>query len=170
MLGIDCATKAGWALVESDSGKERLRGHGVLDLSGKRFLLISTVINEILEVVPLVDIVAIELPYLGKNVVTLRTLARLFGRFEQAFEPTGAEIVEALATQWQHQVLGRFGGRKREGLKKASKLWARATFGVDLTEDESDAAGIAVHVLRERMLAEKVSRAKRGLLDKSRSA
>lgn len=159
MLGIDCATKAGWALAENHAGKETLTAHGVIDLSGKRCLSISTVIYELVRDLPLVDVVGIELPYLGKNVVTLRTLSRLFGRFEQAFEPTGAEIVEVLATKWQHRVLGTFGGRKRDDLKKASKIWARATFGVVLTEDEADAAGIAVHVLRERALAEKVARA-----------
>ncbi len=158
-LGIDCATNAGWAVVERMNGRERLLDHGVLVLDGKQLPAWNPVAALALRcrkegLVP--DVVAIELPYLGKNVVTLRTLARLFGRFEQAFEPTGVEIVEIMATKWQHKVLGKFGGKKREDLKKAAVLWARATFGVPLTDDEADAAGGAVCVLRERAFAARV--------------
>jgi Holliday junction resolvasome RuvABC endonuclease subunit len=132
----------------------------VLDLSGKKRPA-SALINELALVVGEVDIVAIELPYLGKNVNTLRVLARLFGRFEQAFEPTGAEIVEVTAQHWQHRILGRFGGVRRESLKPAAIMWARATFGVQLTEDEADAAGVSACVLRERAYARKIRSASR---------
>jgi Holliday junction resolvasome RuvABC endonuclease subunit len=105
-------TTPGWAVVERINGRERLLDHGVLVLDGKQLPAWNPVAALALRcrkegLVP--DVVAIELPYLGKNVVTLRTLARLFGRFEQAFEPTGVEIVEIMPTKWQHEVLGPLG-------------------------------------------------------------
>ena len=156
VLGIDCATKCGWSVVEDVSqgarklGKdERLGAHGVLDLSGKK-KSVSAVINEFVLTLPSIDVAVIELPYFDENVITLRTLARLVGRFEQVLEPLHVEVELVMATEWQHSILGSFGGKNREQLKKAAVLWARATFGVVLAEDEADAAGIATHLLRTR--------------------
>ena len=150
-LGIDCATTCGWALVDNTAGKERSLGRGVLDLSRSTQEKVEDLANLARSMKP--DVVVVELPYLDKNVVTLRTLAMLAGRFQQAFEVAGFPVELLMATQWQSSVLGRFGGRKREGLKKAAVLWARATFGVAMTEDEADAHGIAMCVLRKRKIS-----------------
>ena len=164
-LGLDCATKCGWSVVEDAlqaarkrGQAEHLVGHGVLDLSGKK-KPISTVINELVFSLPSIDVAVVELPYLDENVVTLRTLARLVGRFEHAFEPLHVGVELVMATEWQRAILGGFGGKNREGLKKAAVLWARATFGAVLTEDEADAAGIASHVLRKRSFARRLEAA-----------
>lgn len=150
ILGLDCATKCGWALVDNVSGKERMLGRGVMDLSRSTWNQIHWLAMYCRDPDRLPDVVVIELPYLDKNPVTLRTLAMLAGRFQQAFEAAGIPTELLMATQWQRKILGRFGGNKREDLKKAVVLWARATFGVVLTTDEADAAGIAMCVLRER--------------------
>ena len=166
-VGIDCATKTGWAVVERKAGRERLVGRGVLDLSGASGLpseLLSLFAGRLNAEVPLAGLpVAIELPYLGRgkalNVVTLRTLARLCGRWEQALGVYGADVELVMADAWQRRILGKFGGRKRAERKKAAKLWAAGTFGVRLTEDEADAVAIATDLLRERDTAGKLAAA-----------
>lgn len=161
-LGIDCATKTGWALVERESGRERLLDYGVLDISGKKLPAWNPVAALALRCRapnPVPDVVAIELPYLDKNVATALLLARLCGRFEQAFGPSGAQVVVHRASEWQSKILGRFGGRTREELKKAVVLWGKATFGVQLPVDAADAAGGATHVLRSMNVRAAMARA-----------
>lgn len=160
-LGIDCATKAGWALVEQINGRERLNGHGVLRLDGKHGVPAQLIADLAAEWHA--DFVGIEIPYVAKNVNTAMVLARLAGRFEQAFERAGSQVVVVRASEWQAGVLGRFGGVRRAEKKKAAALWARAMFGRSLTEDEADAAGIAVHVLRQFGIRSVVARAQKAL-------
>ena len=150
-LGIDCATSSGWALVEATGGHERLLADGVIDLTIPDFWmeikrLADASYWETETKIP--DIVAIELPWLGKNAHTLEVLARLCGRFEQAFEPTGAKVQVVRASEWQSSILGRFGGKTRAGLKLAAIAWAKGTFGVSLPSDAADAAGLACWALR----------------------
>jgi Holliday junction resolvasome RuvABC endonuclease subunit len=147
-VGIDCATTTGWAIVERKGGRETLRGHGILKLNTPH------VWNPIAWLAlqarpwggPWPDVVAIELPWLGKNPHTLEVLARYCGRFEQAFTSTPTRLVKA--SEWQSKILGRFGGKKRAGLKRAAVLWVKGTFGVDVSDDEADAIGLAVYALR----------------------
>lgn len=157
-LAIDCATSSGWALVERESRRERVLDHGALDLSGAcghPAALISQFVRQLAAVTSLEGLpVAIELPYLARgkaqNVVVLRTLARLCGRWEQAVEVYGADVELIMADHWYRCVVGNPLGRKRAERKKATKLWARGTFGLHLAEDEADAVAIAVCLLRER--------------------
>jgi Holliday junction resolvasome RuvABC endonuclease subunit len=103
------------------------------------------------------DAVAIEMPWLGKNPHTTIRLATLCGQFLQAFGPVAqTEVIRA--TEWQSRVLGRLGGRTRDQLKPAAVMWALGQFKVRLREDEADAAGIAVHLLRKRAWAARVRR------------
>jgi hypothetical protein len=179
-IGIDCATHTGWAVVERAAGHEELLGRGVLDLSGKAGLpseVISAFVRKLAAELPLTGVrvlaaelpltgvrVAIELPYLARgkaqNVVVLRTLSRFCGRWEQALEVYGAQVELVMAQGWQMRLLGKLGGLKRADRKRAAKLWALGTFGVRLTEDESDAVAIATDLLRERDLAAKVAAAR----------
>lgn len=158
-LGIDCATRTGWALVERREGRELLLGHGVLDLDEDMWESIKGFAASVGARglgIGAFDVVAIELPWLGKNVDTTIKLARLCGRFEQALGFVDqVEVVRAVT--WQSAILGRFGGKKRDGLKKAARIWARAMFGVELSEDESDAAGIAVWAARTMQAAERAA-------------
>ena len=157
-VGIDCATASGWALVARENRHERVIDHGVVDLSGKRGRpseVISALVQRLARSTSLEGLpVAIELPYLARgktqNVVVLRTLARLCGRWEQALGVHGADVELIMADAWQRRILGSFGGRKRAERKKAAKLWARGTFGKLFSEDEADAVAIATCLLRER--------------------
>ena len=151
VLGLDVATTCGWALVDNATGKERSLGRGVITLARAPSDEIEKLVDYALSApAHKPDLVVVELPYLDKNPATLLCLAMLAGRFQQAFEVAGFPVELLRATQWQRTVLGGFGGKKRDGLKKAAVLWARATFGVPMTGDEADAHGIAACVLRAK--------------------
>jgi Holliday junction resolvasome RuvABC endonuclease subunit len=150
-LGIDAATKTGWALVQGvGHGGENLLDWGVLDFNKHKadpwnpaaFLALHC-----RPPAPTPNIVAIELPFLGPSPHTLEVLARICGRFEQAFGPSGAEVRVVRSNQWQPKMLGPT-RLKRAMLKKLAVAWCKANFGEDLPQDAADAAVIAVHSLR----------------------
>lgn len=152
-LGIDAATTCGLALVGTEGGREVMLDHWTADLSSLACLTQKTVEGVFTRAAKhclLTElVVAIEMPYVGENVRTALLLGRFCGRFEQEAERrTGSKAHVLMASSWQASVLGRFGGRRRDDKKKAAQLWARAMFGQGLTEDEADAAGLIVHVLR----------------------
>ncbi len=161
VLGIDCATTAGWALVTGSPSCETLLDRGTVALANGCACVVQGLVERVRQ--RLKDrgeamaglVVAIEEPYLAHdNPKTLKVLARLVGRLEQAFELAGAEVVTVTAQSWQACVLGvgprRFGGVRRADRKAAAGIVARSLFGRGLTEDEADAAMLAVHVLRQR--------------------
>jgi Holliday junction resolvasome RuvABC endonuclease subunit len=149
-LGIDAATKTGWAKVERGNGRERLLEWGVLDFkkyardpwNPAAFLALHCRAPE-----PVPNVVAIELPWMQKNAHVLLVLARICGRFEQAMGPSGAEIRVMCASEWQSKMLGAT-RMKRTMLKKLAVAWCRSNFKVDLPEDAADAAVMAVFALR----------------------
>lgn len=145
-LGIDVATSCGWAIVDISE-----RGLPVLPRSGVMILDVRLA-SQVKELASFaqhpwrVDVVGLEEPYLGNNPHALKVLARLIGRFEQAFGVVGIETVLVPAQTWQTAVLGSFGGKKREDRKKAARIWAKAMFGRDLPQDAADAAGLAYYL------------------------
>lgn len=146
-LGIDAATNTGYGLVRRDRGEEKLIAHGELDFARfpAKWELAETLVRLARDWRP--DVVAIELPYMHKNAHTLEVLARFCGRFEQALEPTGAQVLVVRANQWQPKMLGTC-RMKRDALKKLAVVWCRSNFGLDLPEDAADAAMLAVYALR----------------------
>ena len=60
------------------------------------------------------------------------------------------------ATVWQLEILSALIDHRsdRATRKLAARQCARATFGVELSEDEADAAGIATWALRRALLAQ----------------
>jgi len=159
-LGIDSATRAGWGLVEKVPGREQLLDHGFLDLSGrsgKRAEVIEDFARRILARVDAIDLVGIEDNYLDTNedkanVVTLKALARLAGRFEQAFEALGVETVLVNPQRWAVGILsGLISPRStREARKAASTLWVRSTFKLVVGHDTADGVAIATYVARSK--------------------
>ena len=157
-LGLDAATKTGFALI-AHVPRETLLDHGVLDLHGAAASQINVLVERVRKAVHLAGgtmaglLVAIEEPYLDKNPKTLKVLARIVGRLEQAFEAQGCGVELVTASEWQGAVLAGFGGRRRDGLKKAALIWCRAHLGVPVEQDVADAAGLAVHMLRREAIA-----------------
>jgi Holliday junction resolvasome RuvABC endonuclease subunit len=156
-LGIDCATCSGWARIERIGGRERMLDHGVLKLAdpAEAWRAIAGLAAH----TPSPDVVAVELPYVDKNIDTAIKLALLAGQFKQAFGSTGAVVELVRASQWQAAILGRFGGGKRADRKKAAKIWARAVFDLQLSEDEADAAAVATWAARRAAFAQLKARA-----------
>lgn len=142
-LGIDAATKTGWAQVERANGRETLLDWGVLNLKKLAWREIQTLAREHTSQ----QVVAVELPWLGKDPHAMGVLARICGRFEQAFEPGGADVRVIQASQWQSKMLGnvRMG---RDALKRLAIMWCHANLGAKLPEDAADAAVMAVYALR----------------------
>jgi Holliday junction resolvasome RuvABC endonuclease subunit len=158
VLGIDSAPScSGWALVERDGNRERLIAHGLL------YTVDHEVVNEFAGRIAMgaltVDVVVIEDVYMDKNVDTVKVLSRLVGRWQQAFEALGLSTRLVMADIWQRGMLTGLiaAGTKRDGRKKAAKLWAQATFAETLDENEADAAGIATWEIRQRAFAERAA-------------
>jgi Holliday junction resolvasome RuvABC endonuclease subunit len=156
VLGIDSAPSCtGWALVERDGDRERLIAHGLLHSVDHE--VVGEFAGRILMSAPTVTVVAIEDAYLDKNVLTVKVLSRLVGRWQQAFEAYGLATRLVMAEVWQQGVLGGLIGRgtDRAGRKKAAKIWAQATFSEALDENEADAAALATYEIRQRAFAQR---------------
>jgi Holliday junction resolvasome RuvABC endonuclease subunit len=160
VLGIDSAfVRTGWALLEREGLQERLIAHGLLEACD------ADVVNEFAGRMATgprtINLVVIEDAYLGENVDTLKSLSRLVGRWQQAFEALGLKTRLVMADVWQRGLLTGLITAKteRDGRKKAAQLWAQATFGEALHTDEADAVGLGVWVLRQRAFAKRAGRA-----------
>lgn len=162
VIGIDSASRTGFAAVKRDGAREELLEHGVVDgtdaLAIERFAECVTGRHRI-------DAVAIEDNYLGAegkgNPVTMKALARMVGRWQQAFEVRGVETCLVLPQVWQSAVLKGFMHARsdRATRKKAAKIWARGMFHVSATEDECDAIVLATFEARRRVFAAQVKKA-----------
>lgn len=166
VLGLDSAARTGYAVVERLNGSERLLERGVLDLRDQETL--ATRIDDFAHKMAgrfEIDVVAIEDNYLDTNedkanVVTLKSLARMVGRWCQAFESRGITTVLANPQKWAVGVLrgvlmGPTSDRKTR--KKACGIWVRATFKVQPEENEADAIGIATYEARQRDFFERAA-------------
>jgi Holliday junction resolvasome RuvABC endonuclease subunit len=148
-LGVDIASKTGWSIVESQGGREALLEYGIVDIANPTPLWEQ--IDAVLDKGRHVAVVALELPYLAKeNPHVLEVLARLCGQWEHACAIRGLEAVLVRSKTWQTAILRGLitTSSKREQCKRAAQTWCRATFGLDLPEDEADATAIATWALR----------------------
>jgi Holliday junction resolvasome RuvABC endonuclease subunit len=159
VLGVDSAfTRTGWALLERDGPKERLIAHGLLEACDAE--VVGGFAHRMATGQLAINVVVIEDAYLDKNVDTVKSLSRLVGRWQQAFEVLGLRTRLVMADVWQRGLLtGLITGKtEREGRKRAAQIWAKATFGEALHTDEADAVGLAVWQLRQRAFTERVAR------------
>jgi Holliday junction resolvasome RuvABC endonuclease subunit len=146
-IGVDSAEVTGLAVVTRDARGERLvlnttvtiAGAADVESAAKRLAVYSA------------DVVVVEEPFVHpRNPATGLVLARLLGRWLQAFEVRGLTCVTTPASMWQPAMLsGLLPARADRGARKAAALrWVRSTFGVEVTEDEADAITMATYVLR----------------------
>lgn len=151
ILGLDSARTTGFALVERTVGPERLLEYGTIEAAGAEVIQAFATRMATRKRPP--DLVAIEDGFLGKNVVTLKSLCYLVGRWQQAFESMGVETITRMADRWQRGLLGRdLGGTgNRESRKKAAAIWTKAWFKQTLDEDAADAACLATWELRQHV-------------------
>lgn len=159
VLAIDSAfTRTGWGLLERDKPRERLIAHGILEACDAE--VVGAFAHKMATGQLAIDVVAIEDTYLGENVDTLKSLSRLVGRWQQAFESLGLKTRLVMADVWQKGILmGLITGKTdREGRKRAAQIWAKATFGEALHTDEADAVGLGAWLLRQRAFTQRVAR------------
>ena len=154
-IGADIATKTGWGVVESAGGRETLLEHGIVDVAKLTPAELCQAIGRVLDRTARNShadvVVALELPYLADNPHALEVLARLCGQWEHACAMRGLDAVLVRASQWQPAILTGLitTHSKREQRKRAARMWCKTTFGVDLSDDESDAAAIATWACRQ---------------------
>lgn len=147
VLGIDSASSSGWCLLDG----QRIIKHGIVDARDpKRIDALASLVNSMARP----DLVAIEDSFLGKNANTVKVLSRIQGRWEQAFGGTrGIETELVLASVWQKALLTGIPG----GTKKACATWVLATYGLTVPEDIADALGLATHVARRKLVAQRLA-------------
>jgi Holliday junction resolvasome RuvABC endonuclease subunit len=153
ILGLDSATRTGWALVQG----EKLLEHGVVNgADRKRQDLLAVYVCG--KARP--DLVVIEDNYFGKHVDVVKVLSRIVGAWELCFAVRGVDTELLMASTWQRELLTGLisNGSKSDHRKKACALWVKQTYGVRVSEDEADAIGIATWVARRESYAAKVRR------------
>jgi Holliday junction resolvasome RuvABC endonuclease subunit len=160
VLGLDSATRTGFAVVRVEGGREELLEHGVID--GRDADEIDDFAHRIAQTYS-PDVAAIEDNYLDKDPSALKTLSRIVGRWQQALETRGVETRLVLAQVWQSGLLRGLGGAgDRKGRKKAAALWVLGAFRIkDVSPDETDAICMATWEARRRAFAGKVDAAGR---------
>jgi hypothetical protein len=148
VAGIDSAELSGIAVVARDRpGRERLVLSGVRRI--RTAADVAAVVAELAAQAP--DVVAIEEPFIHpRQPLAGLVLARLLGRWLQAFEGQGITCVTTPASLWQPAMLAGLMGPQalRAERKAAAQAWCRVTFGVVATEDQADAIAMATYVLR----------------------
>lgn len=154
VLGIASAfRRTGWALVEHEGTGERLIAYGALDAVDHE--VVSEFAGKMATGKLTIDMVVIKDAYLGEHVDTLKSLCRLMGRWQQAFESLGIETRLLMEDVWQRGVLTGLisSGSIQDARRKAVQVWAKENFAVALGSDEGDAAGLATFEIRRRAFA-----------------
>lgn len=129
-VALDSATTTGWAAYD---GGGNLAGYGTvtttnaweIDLFAGRYGKDWG------------DVAFCEDNYLGFNPHVSKVLARITGRWQQAFEVRGVRVEFVAAKSWQCKMLP--GHKKRKELKAAAQQWVADRHGIAVTEDEADA-------------------------------
>ena len=146
-LGVDVATRAGWAIAQADGGRESVIETGIVSPGDPP---VCQQIEYVVSRARMVDVVVLERPYLDRNVATMEVLARLLGAWEHACATRGLDVVLVRASEWQSAILRGLTNQasKRAQRKRAARMWVKASFGLNCGEDESDAVALAVWGLR----------------------
>jgi Holliday junction resolvasome RuvABC endonuclease subunit len=141
VLGLDCASTTGWAVVQVRGGKPAVSTYGKIKAGWAE---IRDLINHFSSAS--LTLAVLETPYVDKNPDTTIKLARLCGRFEQELDAHDIAIEVVKAWDWQRGLLrGLVHERStRPERKAACRRWVRAELGLDVGEDEADAIAMAV--------------------------
>jgi Holliday junction resolvasome RuvABC endonuclease subunit len=146
VLALDSAEVTGFAVVACENGTEVLLRHGAVTV--KTASDVETAAGGLAR--EGAHLAVVEEPFVHpRNPATGLVLARLLGRWLQAFETKGVPTATIPASMWQTKVLPGVTWRTRSADRKmAAVTFARATFGVDVSEDVADAIAMATWVVR----------------------
>jgi Holliday junction resolvasome RuvABC endonuclease subunit len=142
VAGIDSAETSGIVILD----RSRIVRRGVCVVSG--WADVERAADAIGAFSP--DLVVIEDCFVRANASTGIALAKLVGKWEQAFGRRGIPTAAVLASTWQPVILGgRISARARRAERKAACVqWAQERFGLVLDEDLADDAAIATWGLK----------------------
>jgi Holliday junction resolvasome RuvABC endonuclease subunit len=158
ILGIDSASRAGWALVQG----EKLLEHNVVTEATNRLRQDALAAYVCSKNRP--DLVVIEDNFLSANVATLKVLARMVGAWEMSFAVRGVETTLMIPESWRAATVKALVPKKpvRADWKLAAKTWVRSTYGVTVGEDEAEAICMASAVARTMAFDQRIRRAEAG--------
>ena len=140
VLSLDTSTSSsGWALFMNG----KYYGSGVIDLkkikdSTERLKTMTIKLGELIGYYS-PTVIAIETPVVVRNPATQRMLTMIFGIVFGKCVEDGIEFQELRPTQWRKLIDPGKKPRKREELKEWSKQKVDELFGINVTDDESDA-------------------------------
>jgi Holliday junction resolvasome RuvABC endonuclease subunit len=151
VLGVDAATRSGWAIIDTTAGPPRHLGHGIV--SGIDASAISDLVEH--AAAAGVTIAAVEEPYLDKSAAVAIKLGIIVGRWLQELELAGLKCELFKAQSWQHFALAGLIGPSspRAQRKAAAKRWVKAEFGLVVPEDAADAIVFATWRAKAARLA-----------------
>jgi Holliday junction resolvasome RuvABC endonuclease subunit len=142
VIGIDSAELSGFAAVDVGEGRELLLHHATFP--ARSAADVEAVVAQVAEVGA--DLVAIEEPFVHpRNPSTGLVLARLLGRWLQAFEARGLTTATVPASMWQPRLLPGVSYRTPSAARTAAPIeFVRQHFGVAAEEDAADAICLAL--------------------------
>lgn len=139
-IGIDAATTTGLAIIDGDDVRTLSVRIPLADIT-RRVDTLRTLIGT-----AAIGSVAIEQPYTGRHASAGLTVAKHVAMWEAAAHTLRLRVVRMTPSEWRrHTIPGVVG---REKCKLAQRKWALRVYGVDVTEDEADALGLAYAAAR----------------------
>lgn len=145
VLGLDPGTRtAGFGVVETDGRTERALDHGTIEMPDDldHTLRLRQIYDRVLELADrhLPDAVAVEVPFLGENVQSLRKLVRVEATVMLAAMHREIPVAQYAPAEIKKAVTGR--GRAS---KEQVAFMIRAHLGVSVSKlDASDALAVAL--------------------------
>ena len=144
VLALDQSTKlTGWCLTEN----KKYKSSGVLAVKDlpdtlERMKLMYDEIKQLIKRVK-PDCVLIEDTQFQRNYSSFRTLSQLQGIIFAYLFDLDLPFYIIPATAWKSSC--QIKGKRREEQKKNTQKYVKDTYGIDVTEDEADAIGMATY-------------------------
>lgn len=152
LLALDQSSRVtGWAVFEdgilSDSGTFSVTDQK----TGQRLVKIKNKVLQLIEDYEIDEVIFEDIQLqsnVANNVKTFKTLAEVFGVIYEALEKRNIPNSQVLATTWKSK-LG-IKGKRREEQKKNAQQFVWDTYGIQVSQDESDAICIGTYKIQQK--------------------
>ena len=145
ILGIDPSTvSTGWALMSgSVSRGTTINSYGVIKLKGTMIERVGKFFHELFQILieNEVNCIAIETPFVGKNIATYGKLSMLRGAIYVLANQFSIEVIELPPTKVKQLITARGNATKQELASVLKKRYSKLPD--NLCDDITDAIGIA---------------------------
>lgn len=147
LLALDQASRtSGWAVFDDESLVESGTFTFTDSNIGKRLVKIKNKVLELVDDYNIDEVIFEDIQLqasVGNNVQTFKALAEVFGVIYAALEERGIPNSAVFARTWKTK-LG-IKGQKRDEQKKNAQKFVKEKYGVDASQDESDAICIGTY-------------------------